>query len=47
MPGERLADMAVLSWRVEKVTGSQTGDLGQSMRAGSEIEIKDFVKQRG
>ncbi len=45
--GERLADKAVLSWRVEKVTGSQIGDLGQSMRAGSEIEVKDFVKQRG
>lgn len=45
--GERLADRAVLSWRVEKVTGSQVGDLGQSMRAGSEIEVKEFVKQRG
>ena len=45
--GERLAEKAVLSWRVEKLTGSQIGDLGASMKAGSEIELKDFVKQRG
>ncbi len=45
--GERLAEKSVLSWRVEKITGTQIGDLGQSMRGGSEIELKDFVKERG
>ncbi len=37
----------MLSWRVKKITGTQISDLGQSMRGGSEIELKDFVKERG
>lgn len=45
--GERMADTAILSWNVGKVPlGSQTSVLEQSMKTGSEIELKNFIKKR-
>ena len=46
--GERMADTAILSWNVGKApSGSQASDLELSMKTGSEIELRDFVKKRG